>query len=87
MRRSISIDYHKQESNKDKAKNVDRSINSYIQGNYNIFNISNRTNIMVSGKDCKEYVSFLMTCDNKTMDFGTTGNLSLESDGTIERYC
>ena len=22
---------------------------------------------MVSGKDCKEYVSLLMTCDNKTI--------------------
>ena len=83
-RRSISIDYYNQKSNKDKAKNVDRSMNSYIQGNYNIFDISNRTNLMVSGKDCKEYVSFLMTCDNKTMEYETTRkSLALNPDGTM----
>ena len=63
-RRSISIDYHKQDSIKDKSKIIDKSINSYIQGNYHFQHI--KPCHEVSGKDCKEYVSFLMTCDNKT---------------------
>ena len=31
-------------------------MNSYTHGNYNIFNITNRTHYGI-GKDCKEYVS------------------------------
>ena len=66
------------------SKLEDNSINSYLPEMYNIFNISNRINIMVSGNDCKDYINLLTTCDNKTMDYGTSKkSLALNPDGTI----
>ena len=62
----------------------DTSTNSYKSDNYNIFNISNRKNIIVSGSDAKEYLDRLVTCDNKTMEDGTTRkSLVLNPDGTV----
>ena len=82
--RSISVDNSKKNNKSINSKSMDTSINSYLEGQYNIFNISNRTHIMVSGKDCKDYVSLLTTCDNKIMDFGTTRkSLALKADGTM----
>ena len=82
--RSISVDNSKKINQSKNTKPIDSSANSYLDGKYNIFNISNRTHIMVSGKDCKDYINLLTTCDNKIMDFGTTRkSLALRADGTM----
>jgi glycine cleavage system aminomethyltransferase T len=66
------------------AKFEDISSNSYTPGKYNIFNISNMKNILVSGPDCKNYLNRLVTCDNRIMNYGTTSkSLALNANGTI----
>ena len=63
---------------------VNTSINSYKPDQYNIYDISKRVSINVSGPDAKRYLDHIVTCDNRTMEQGTSQkSLVLNPDGTI----
>ncbi len=80
-KRTITFDESEKNNNKYPKP---QSLHSYDNNGYNIFNISNRLNISIGGKESKQYLDRVMTCDSNIIDFGNTHkSLVLNESGKI----
>lgn len=68
------------------SANVLKEIGQYKNNkNYDVFHLSKRHNIIVSGEEAKYYLDSILTCDNRIMEKGQTRkSLVLNHDGTIK---
>lgn len=66
-------------------KEIEKSKKHTNNKNYDVFHLSKRHNIIVSGEEAKYYLDSILTCDNRIMEKGQTRkSLVLNHDGTIK---
>ena len=62
----------------------EKSQDSYLKHKFNIFDISNRNRLIVSGKDSKEYLDLLTSCDVRILEPGKSRKtVCMERNGNL----
>lgn len=62
----------------------EKSLDSYLKDKFNVFDISDRNKLIVSGKDSKEYLDLLTSCDVRIVEPGKSRKtVCMERNGSI----